>query len=221
MDLTKAPPLSVPANPLGGRPAPPSSPDAPPSPDAPAPGLRAPSLVDRVDIQPLDLAAALQILEAEVRAGLDLPADLLRMQSPAQAAHRLIQMLLQALPEGSEELPSWTGEVQRIEADFLASLDRAVDTVAAWRSAPRPVVEAAAETRSLVLRCFSEEPEGQTWPRAEWQNLAPQIERFWRRRRRARGLLTDPDFRGGCEADDDADHGSNAGAEDADELPSR
>src|SRR4030088_3525747 len=80
------------------------------------------------DIRPLDISGALQILLAEVRAGLDLPANTAIpqgmipqgaiMQSPAQAARGLVEMLLQALPENAGDAPAWTAALVRAEASM-------------------------------------------------------------------------------------------------------
>jgi hypothetical protein len=200
MDVTKAPPLDPSAN-VATKAGPTSQQSA----ASPFPGNIVP-LADRVDIQPLDLAAALQILIAEVRADLELPAEGLMvpglmMQSPAQASHVLIQMLLQAVPEDASRPAVWIAVSTRVELAFQSAIDRAVAAVAAWREVPQSVLDAAKETRAMVVRQLNDEALSPIWLRPEWLGLAPRIERFWRRRRLARRGLTDPDSRPFREAD--------------------
>jgi hypothetical protein len=188
MDVTKAPLFDATANRAGATAA--SQQNA-----APSSSGGSAQLDDRVDIQPLDLTAALQILVAEVRADLELPAAALVLQSPPQTAQIVIQMLLAAVPEEAADLPSWSIASSRVEAAVHTALNRAVEAVAVWRNVPQGVVDAARETRALVLNQLSDEPPGPMWLRPEWLLLAPQMRRFWRRRRRARQDLTDPDSR--------------------------
>jgi hypothetical protein len=193
MDVTKAPPFDPSAARAGG----PKSQQS-----AAAPPSNIVALADRVDIQPLDLPAALQILIAEVRTAMELPADSSTLQSPAQTSRVLIQMFLHAVPESASSLPVWAAASTRIELAFLSAIDRAVDAVAAWRDVPQFVVDAVKETRALALLQLAGEPLSPMWLRPEWLGLAPQIERFWRRRRLARRGLTDPDLRSFRGADD-------------------
>jgi hypothetical protein len=150
---------------------------------------------DQVHIQPLDAAAALQILVAEVRAGLDLPGDAAVGASPAQTAEVLIRMFLHALPADASNPSIWTAETARVERAIESALDRAIDAVAAWRNVPQSAVDVVKETRSLVVSLLSDAPPSPIWFRPEWLGLAPTIERFWRRRRLARRGFTDPDAR--------------------------
>jgi hypothetical protein len=202
MDVTKAPPLDPSATRAGAGPTSQQSAAAPSSGSIVA-------LADRVDIQPLDVAAALQILIAEVRMAMELPADSSTMQSPAQTSRVLIQMFLHAVPEGASSLPVGASSLPAgapasigIELAFLSAIDRAVDAVAAWRDVPQFVVDAAKETRALVVLLLTDEPLSPMWLRPEWLGLAPRIERFWRRRRLTRRGLADPDFRSFREADE-------------------
>jgi hypothetical protein len=202
MDVTKMPPLDPSATRAGAGPTSQQS-------AAAAPSGSIVALADQVDIQPLDVAAALRILIAEVRMAMDLPADSSLMQSPAQTSRVLIQMFLQAvpegagsLPEGASSLPAGAAASTRIELAFLSAIDRAVDVVAGWRQVPQPVVDAAKETRALVVLQLSDEPLSPMWLRPEWLGLAPKIERFWRRRRLTRRSVTDPDFRPSRHADE-------------------
>lgn len=91
MELTRAPPPDV----NTARPEAASARGQEASPAASAPP---PIAADRVDIRPLDLVSALQILIAEVRAELQLPVDVPRSQSPAQTAQIVLHLLLEALP---------------------------------------------------------------------------------------------------------------------------
>jgi len=171
-------------------------------------------LADRVDIQILDLTAALQIVMAEVRAELELSVETAPAQNPARAANALIQMFLQAA--GSDDPPagtdaaagtlapmaagadSQTGAADasaQVELAFRAAIDRAVETVAGWRNVTAAVIDAAKQTRALVVSQLSDEPPSPAWLRPEWMGLAPRMERYWRRRK-ARRRLTDPDPRG-------------------------
>jgi hypothetical protein len=59
---------------------------------------------------------------------------------------------------------------------------------------PQAVVDAARETRALVMSQLGETPTSPVWPRPEWLWLTPQLERYRRRRRLARRGLTDPDL---------------------------
>jgi len=167
------------------------------------------SVVDDADIRPLDLAAAMQILLAEVRAGLDafLESPVMQSsgpqnpvaqnpmaQSPIQAAHELVDMFLRALPEDASDAPAWTAALIQVETAAQSGMERAVSVVAAWRDIPLPVVDAAKETRALFFSALGDEPQNPLWLRPEWMGLAPQFRRFWRRRRNARRRLTDPDY---------------------------
>jgi hypothetical protein len=193
MDVTKAPPLDPSAARAGG----PTSQQS-----AAAPSSEIVALADRVDIQPLDVAAALQILIAEVRTAMELPAASSMTQSAAQTSRVLIHMFLDAVPEGASSLPVWAAASTRIELAFLSAIERAVNAVAAWRDVPQFVVDAAKETRALAVLQLTDEPLSPMWVRPEWLGLAPKMERFWRRRRLARRGWTDPDFRSFREADE-------------------
>jgi hypothetical protein len=209
MDVTK-----MPAPPTGSAGAPSSA----PQPGAQPPAR--PATMDRADIRPLDVPAALQILLAEVRASFELQAILMGRdavdaggagaQSPAQAARALLQMVLQALPDEPASLPpgstpgnvqgsaqAWSAALARIEGALQAGLDAAVSAVRAWRDVSAGVVDAAEQTRALVLTILGDEPQNPIWLRPEWAGLAPRFERFWRRRRLARRYLTDPDYSSG------------------------
>ena len=162
------------------------------------------ALADQLHIQPLDAAAALQILIAEVRAGLDLPGDALAGASPARTAEVLIRLFLHALPADAGNPSIWIAESARVDRSIEAALDRAVDVVTGWRSVPQSVIDVAKETRALVASLLSDTPPSPLWFMPEWMGLAPAIERFWRRRRLARRGLTDPDMRP-SEGDEAAD----------------
>jgi hypothetical protein len=172
------------------------------------------SAIDFADIRPLDLAAALQILVAEVRAGLDASlegpmefsaavrnADTrnaaspnVAIQNPIQTAQELMDMLRRALPEDASDAPAWTAALIQAETAVQSSLERAISVVAAWRDTPPPVVDAAKETRALFLEALGDEVQNPLWLRPEWMGLGAPFHRFRRRRRNARRRLTDPDY---------------------------
>jgi hypothetical protein len=172
----------------------------------------------QADIRPLDISGALQILLAEVRAGFDLPANTAIpqlsaipqsmiqqsltpqgaiMQSPAQAARDLVEILLRALPEDAGDAPAWTAALVRVEASMQSSMERAIAIVTQWRDVPAVVLDAVKETRTLVFSALGDELQNPLWLRPEWVGLAPSIRRFSRRRRNARRHLTDPDYSSG------------------------
>jgi hypothetical protein len=163
-------------------------------------------MVDRADIRPLDVSAALQILLAEVRAALDLTLEAAItqsaiaqgaqgtvLQSPVQAARELVDMFLQELPEDATDAPAWTAALAQVETAVQSSMERAIDVVAVWHEVPPAVVDAVKETRVLFLSVLGDEPQNPLWLRPEWMGLGPRLHRFWRRRRNARRRLIDPD----------------------------
>jgi hypothetical protein len=187
MEVTKAPPL----DPKAG-----FAPTEGPTPQrSTLSAAAAVPLADQVHIEPLDAAAALQILVAEVRAELGLPRDAAVGANPAQTAEVLIRTFLHALPVDASNPSIWITETARVDRAIQSAVDRAVDTVAAWRNVPQSVVDVVKETRSLVASLLSDAPPSPIWFRPEWLGLAPTIERFWRRRRLARRGFTDPDAR--------------------------
>lgn len=177
------------------------------------------SVADFADIRPLDLAAALQILVAEVQAGLDASlesrivsdaaargaaapnavaqnqiAQNASAQTPIRAAHDLVDLFLRALPEDASDMPAWTAALTEVETAIQSSMERAVSVVAAWRDISPPVVDAVKETRVLFFEALADEPQNPLWLRPEWMSLGPLFQRFRRRRRNARRRLTDPDY---------------------------
>jgi hypothetical protein len=163
------------------------------------PTLAAPA--DRVDIAPLDSTAALQILIAEVRASFDSQALLAAgglatpgadPDNPQQAARALMEIILQAEPEEAGNA-QWGPALASIEMMLHRGLDGGISAVSLWRDVPAAVVETVNEARALVLALLDEGPQNPIWLRPEWAGLVPKFERFWRRRRRARRRLTDPD----------------------------
>jgi hypothetical protein len=199
MDVVK-----MPAPGTGSANAPSSAPEQGAQPPA-----RTAAIADRADIRPLDIAAALQILLAEVRASFELQAIAMGgetgaagAESPTQAARVLLQMVLQALPDqtaGAPEwnAPAWSAALMRVDDALQAGLDRAISAVTAWRDVPASVVDAAKQTRTLVFAILGDDPQNPIWLRPEWAGLAPRFERFWRRRRFVRRQLTDPDYSSG------------------------
>jgi hypothetical protein len=191
MDVTKTPPPGL---------APPSSGTAS-SPDA---GVRTPQgiavVADRADIRPLDIPAALQILLAETRASFELTALSMGTDagiladSPPQAARAILQVFLQAMPEGAVDVPTWAAALVTAETSLHAGLDRAVDAIATWREVPGMVIDAAKEVQVMVSSALNDDLPNPIWLRPEWAGLAPRLERFRRRRRFARRHLSDPDY---------------------------
>jgi hypothetical protein len=149
----------------------------------------------RADIRPLDVPAALQILLAEVRAGLDLPVDVAVPQSPAQAARALVEIFFRELPEDASNAPAWMTALARVETAMQSSIERAIGLVTLWPEAPAAAVDAVKETRALYFSALGPDRQNPLWLRPEWIGLGPRLQRFWRRRRRARRRLTDPDWR--------------------------
>jgi hypothetical protein len=157
---------------------------------------------DRASIRPLDGAAALKILLAEVRAALDAPDtgnELGTVDDPVQAARVLVNVFLQALPDdgGLPAVNQPLAVSQRLVNAGLAlqtGLERGIIAMNAWEDVPSSVVDAAHETRALVLLVLGDDPQNPAWLRPEWIGFAPRLERFWRRRRFARRVLTDPDY---------------------------
>jgi hypothetical protein len=205
MEVSKLPPADVQSARAGTA--------APTEQGLPSPASIAP-MVDRADIRPLDVSAALQILLAEVRAALDLTLDDAItqdvitqgsqggitqgsqgtiLQSPVQAARELVDMFLRELPEDATDAAAWTVALAHVETAMQSSMERAIDIVAGWQEVPPAVVDAVKETRSLFSSALGDESQNPLWLRPEWVGLGPGLHRFWRRRRNARRRLIDPD----------------------------
>jgi hypothetical protein len=155
---------------------------------------------DRVDIRPLDVSGALQILLAEVRAAFDSleiasnVSGLPGADSPSQAAQQLVEMALQALPDDAPLAPELITALERIDVALQLGFDRAVGTVSGWRNVTPVTIESIKETRQWVLAALGDDAQNPIWLRPEWLGLAPQLERLRRRRRLARRRLLDPDY---------------------------
>ena len=190
----------------------PSPPTAPPAEQGPQSPANAAPIADRADIRPLDISAALQILLAEVRAAFELQAVVMGqdaganevLTSPPQAARVLLQVVLNSMPDESASIPVWNAMLARVETALQTGLDRGIAAVTVWRDVPPIVVDASKEVRTLVFSTLGDDPQNPAWLRPEWVGLAPKFERFWRRRRLARRLLTDPDYSSGNLDDDSA-----------------
>jgi hypothetical protein len=199
MDVTKMPAPAAAA---------PRTATAPPAEQGPQSPANSAPIADRADIRPLDTRAALQILLAEVRAAFELQAVTMGQDpsetanSPPQAARVLLQMVLGAMPDESASMPEWNAALARVEAALQTGLDRGIDAVSVWRDVPPIVVDASKEVRTLVFSTLGDDPQNPAWLRPEWAGLAPRFERFWRRRRKARRQLTDPDYSSGSLDDD-------------------
>lgn len=161
-------------------------------------------LVDRADIRPLDIAGALQILLAEVRAELDLSlAAALEQGASAQgaiappaiqAARELVEQFLQALPEDASNATAWAAALDRVDAAVQSSMERAMGIVIQWQDVPAAAVDAVKDARALFVAALEDDPPNPLWLRPEWLGLGPVFHRFRRRRRNARRRLTDPDY---------------------------
>jgi hypothetical protein len=189
-----------------------------PTASAPELGSRSPASLaaplDRADIRPLDIPAALQILLAEVRASFELTA--LDMQSetsilgeasiladsPPQTARAVLQVFLQTLPQDTAGVPSWTAALARAETVLQQGLDRGIAAISAWNEVPAMVVDAAKETQALIFSALADDAQNPIWLRPEWAGLAPRLERFRRRRRLTLRQMTDPDYPKGSFDDD-------------------
>lgn len=159
---------------------------------SPAAGTIAPT-VDRADIRPLDIVGALQILLAEVRAGLDLPLETSVAPAPEQAARQLVELFMRALPADAGNAPLWTQALVQVEAAIHSGIERAVIVVTQWRDVTPAVVDSVRETRALFLSAIEIDSPNPLWVRPEWMGLAPALNRFRKRRRNARRRLSDPD----------------------------
>jgi hypothetical protein len=202
MDISKVPPAEV-STVRPGTAATPRQESAAAADAAPA--------ADRADIRPLDVRAALQILLAEVRAGLDLGVDVgadvgadaavaagvaqdPAGATPVQTARELVEMFLQALPDEAADPPAWTAALMRAETAMQSGMDRAINVVSQWREVPPAAVDAVKDARALFLSALGDEPQNPLWLRPEWMVMGPLFQRFRRRRRNARRRLTDPDY---------------------------
>lgn len=228
MDLTKLPPLDYALIRTDAGMVPTLAQRLPPVPGGSAAADLASSsaaLIEQVRIHPLDLAGAMQILIAEVRAELPLPGGMPALSgempgplpvagSPgvpgslpvagalgreplpaAEVSQILVRLFLQALPAPETLEPAaWLAHVMDVELAVPAALDRAMEAVSGWRDVPSAVVEAAGETRDAVVAALTADPPNPLWLRPEWLGLAPRMERYWRRRKRARRWLSDPDL---------------------------
>ena len=121
------------------------------------------ALPDRADIRPLDISGALQILLAEVRAGLDLPLDAVMLVVPEQAARALLEIFLQGLPEDPRNEPAWSSALLRMEAAIQSSMERAIGIVTQWRDVPPAVADAVKEARAQFASALDNDPQNPLW----------------------------------------------------------
>jgi hypothetical protein len=172
--------------------------------------------LDRADIRPLDVLAALQILVAEVRAAFtealsadsepsaDLTANAgsagnsgsaaaASLDGAVPAARVIVELALQSLPETFEP-GAWSVALPRMDLALQMGVQRAVDVVAAWRDVMPEVLSATQESGALALRLITDEPPYPDWPPREWLGMAPRLARLWRRRRALKRRLVDPDY---------------------------
>jgi hypothetical protein len=168
------------------------------------------SALDRADIKPLDVPAALQILIAEVREAFTLllieagdtsnPGNL-DSAGNVGSARALVYMVLQSLPDTLDEA-AWSEALPQVEAALQAGVQRAFDVVGGWRDVSPVVLEATQASARLALQVLSDEPQNPLLLRPEWMAMAPRLARFWRRRRKSRRRLTDPDYDRNAEWDE-------------------
>ena len=173
-------------------------------PAAPVPGpvLRqgqgALPLVGPVDIRPPGIAAVLQILISEVLTNWALPLPASRPDTPSGAALLLVQTFLGRLPADDADPHALLAAHDQLLDGLLRGVASAQEFVAAWRDVPRESQDAPREARVMVLAAVADErpdPRLGAWVmRPEWLDTAPRLDRFRRRRRRARQRLLDPDL---------------------------
>jgi hypothetical protein len=165
-------------------------------------------VADRVDIRPLDVSGALQILLAEARAAFDFLeispslSDPPIADSPTQAAHQLVEMVLQAIPDDAPIASELITALERSNNALQLGFDRAMGVVSGWRNATPAAVESIKETRQWVSSALGDDAQNKIWLRPEWLGLAPHLERLRRRRRLARRRLLDPDYSPGSMDDE-------------------
>lgn len=176
------------------------------------------AVFDRVDIGPLSLPGALQILLAEVREALAAELPVLPLppyglnppQNPDQAAHRLVELYLQAVtPEEQTERAAgeWLAQLARVDAAADKGFERALQVVTEWREVTPPVIASLQEARGMMVSALtmdelpgvldlagSRDQFNPAWLlRPDWLTLAPRLERFRRRRRKFRKSAPEPD----------------------------
>ena len=153
---------------------------------------------DALLIRPPGIAAVLRILVAEVLDNWTLPLPAAIPDAPSGAALFLVQTFLQRLPAEDADPQALLAAHDQLLAALVRGLDSAREIVAAWRAVPRESQDALREARAMVLAAVGEErpdPRLGAWVmRPEWLDAAPRLERFRRRRRRARQRLLDPDL---------------------------
>ena len=171
-----------------------------PTPERGAAASAAVAALARADIRPLDVAGALQILIAEVRAAFDeiagvsvplVPFTTTGADSAVAGARAIVELVLKSLPE-SFEPNSWSLALPRADAALQAGVARALEVVSAWRDATPVVVDATREAGALALQLTAGEPP-YPWPPPEWVGLSRRLKRLWRRRRALGRRLVDPD----------------------------
>lgn len=174
--------------------------DGTPTPERGAAASAPVAALDRADIRPLDVAGALQILIAEVRAAFDeiagvsvplVPFTTTGADSAVAGARAIVELVLKSLPE-SFEPNSWSLALPRADAALQAGVEKAVEVVGAWRDVTPAVVNATRESGAMALHLIAGEPP-YPWPPPEWVGLARRLRRLWRRRRALGRRLVDPD----------------------------
>jgi len=109
---------------------------------------------------------------------------------PATVPLTVIQMMLHRLPAEESQLPAeWLNTATRVEEAVRMALDKAVDTVMAWRDVPPTAVAAVSDARTAVLAALEEDSPNLLWLLPEMISLLPRMQRYWRLRRRLRRSL--------------------------------
>ena len=111
------------------------------------------------------------------------------------APQTLVQLFLQSLPPPDAQEPAaWLASVVQAEGAMQVALDRAIRAASVWRDVPAAVLDGVHETRDVVLAAITDDPPNPLWLRPEWLGLAPRMQEYRRRRRRAHRWLSDPDL---------------------------
>jgi len=180
---------------------------------------------DRVDIGPLSLPGALQILIAEVREALAAelpclplpPSSSQAPQGPDPAAQRLVELYLQAVSVDEEGVQAgdWLARLARVDASTDHGFERALQVVSAWHDVTAAVIASLHEVREIMASVLAadeasvgdpgdlgglatglRDPFNPVWMlRPEWLRLAPRLDRLRRLRRKIRRSAPDPDAR--------------------------
>jgi hypothetical protein len=167
--------------------------------ELPFPGITAPPVVlpealqlpsGEAPLRPSNESGVARLEPLLLAAG-GLPAEPLAVTAP----QTLVQLFLQSLPPPEAQEPAaWLASVVQAEGAMQVALDRAIKAASVWRDVPAAVLDGVRETRDVVLAAITDDPPNPLWLRPEWLGLAPRMQEYRRRRRRARRWLSDPDL---------------------------